>query len=122
MKSRYFTLGIVLSLVAGFALVAAGCGKAPPRKGARKVHDHSEWWCRDHGVPEEECSMCLSEDKVKRLFKDKGDWCEEHNRAKSQCFKCDPSRKETFAVRYREKFGKEPPPIAEEEAKPNDKK
>ena len=29
--------------------------------------------------------------KVADAFKAKGDWCEEHNRAESQCFKCDPT-------------------------------
>ena len=47
------------------------------------------------------------------VFKDKGDWCEKHDRAKSQCFICDPSLKEEFADKYRDKYGKEPPPIKE---------
>ena len=51
----------------------------------------------------------------------KGDWCEEHDRAKSQCFKCDPKLKEKFAAQYRAKYGKEPPPIEDEEKK-DDKK
>ena len=48
------------------------------------------------------------------MFKDKGDWCKEHGRAKSQCFKCDPALKEKFAARYRAKFNADPPPVGEE--------
>ncbi|HJZ58431.1 MAG TPA: hypothetical protein VKE74_26045 [Gemmataceae bacterium] len=75
--------------------------------GGKKVHDHSGWWCDEHGVPEDECSMCSA--KVAKEFKAKGDWCEKHDRAKSQCFICDPSLKDKFAVQYRAKEGKEPP-------------
>jgi hypothetical protein len=68
---------------------------------------HDDWWCEEHGVPEAECIMC--NDKQKNEAKDKGDWCQ-HNRAKSQCFECDPSLKEKFAAKYRAKYpGKEPP-------------
>ena len=42
-------------------------------------------------------------------FKAKGDWCDEHNRAESQCFKCDPSRAEKFAALYEAKIGEKPP-------------
>ena len=52
---------------------------------------------------------------VEKECKARGDWCEKHDRAKSQCFKCDPSLKEKFAAKYRAKYGKEPPPIGEEE-------
>ena len=45
----------------------------------------------------------------------KGDWCAKHDRAKSQCFICDPLRKEKYAAKYRAKYGKEPPPSREEE-------
>lgn len=80
----------------------------PPKKVAeKKVHDHSGWWCDEHGIPEAECSMCSG--KVAAQFKKKGDWCEKHDRAKSQCFLCDPSLKEKYAAVYRAKYGKEPP-------------
>ncbi len=49
--------------------------------------------------------MCGAAEK----YKAKGDWCAEHNRAESQCFKCDPSRAEKFAKLYEAKFGKKPP-------------
>jgi hypothetical protein len=107
----------------GLAVLALGCGgaKDAPRTEAtpkakdtevaknKPVDDHSGWWCAEHGIPEEECSMCSS--KVAKEFKAKGDWCEMHKRAKSQCFKCDPSLKEKFAAKYKAKFGTEPPPI-----------
>ena len=57
--------------------------------------------------------MCSA--KVAKAFKAKGDWCEKHDRAKSQCFICDPKLKEKFAAKYRAKYGKEPPPTEDEE-------
>src|SRR5262245_55402868 len=58
--------------------------KTPPSK-------HAGWWCTEHGIPEEECLMCLhSEDDLKK----KGDWCDKHDYCKSQCFACDPKLKE----------------------------
>lgn len=85
---------------------------------------HSGWWCDEHGMPEEECSMCSP--KVAGAFKAKGDWCDKHDRAKSQCFVCTPKLKEQFAAKYRAKYGKEPPPTEDEEKKddkkPDDKK
>jgi hypothetical protein len=88
-----------------------GTPSTPKAKPVAKYGDHSGWWCNEHGIPEEECSMC--QPKVAKEFKDKGDWCKEHTRAKSQCFICDPSLKEAFAKRYRDKYGEEPPPIKE---------
>jgi len=76
---------------------------------------HEDWWCAEHGVPEELCSLC-SEHKAKE-FKAKGDWCDLHDRAKSQCFKCDPSQYRRFAAMYQAKYGKEPPRPPEEEFK-----
>jgi hypothetical protein len=91
-----------------------GPAKPKPAAVAQKADDHSGWWCAEHGIPEEECSMCSA--KVAREAKAKGDWCKEHDRAKSQCFICDPSLKEKYAAKYRAKYGTEPPPI-EDEAK-----
>lgn len=79
---------------------------------AKTGHSHDGWWCGEHGIPEEECSMCSA--KVAAEAKKKGDWCDKHDRAKSQCFICDPKLKETYAAKYRAKYGKEPPPIEEE--------
>lgn len=124
-------------LFAGMGLVI-GCGDAAETKpkdkkvalkGEKKVDEkkeetktgvgHDGWWCDEHGIKEEECSMCNS--KVAKAFQDKKDWCKEHNRAKSQCFICDPKLKDKFAAEYRAKFGKEPP--EPEAQKPdNDKK
>jgi hypothetical protein len=125
--------GVVLSLIAAFAL--AGCGQtenkggqvkdsgaAPKEKPVqvaaakndeKKAHDHSGWWCDEHGVPEAECSMCSA--KVAAEFKKKGDWCDKHDRAMSQCFICNPKAKDKYAALYRAKYGKEPPPTEDEE-------
>ena len=118
-------------LVVAVSFVAGGCGQGDDKKSpaedkpkhgeqhtggdkgtGQKVHDHSDWWCAEHGIPEHLCSMC--NEKVAAECKKKGDWCEKHDRAKSQCFKCDPALREKFAARYRAKYGKEPPPIEEE--------
>ena len=110
------------ALAAG-ALFLVGCGDEKTKTKAsgeeKKTTDvtdtggpHSGWWCKEHGVPEEMCSLCS--EKYAQQCKAKGDWCEEHNVAKSHCFKCDPSLKEKFAAMYRAKYpGKEPPPMEE---------
>jgi len=118
-----FNLKTVSFAFASIAVLAlAGCGQQASDQGTTQVaaesheghdhaegdgHDHDGWWCAEHGIPEEECSMCSA--KAADGFKAKGDWCDEHNRAESQCFKCDPSRAEKFAKLYAAKFGHEPP-------------
>jgi hypothetical protein len=76
-------------------------------KHASGTHDHSGWWCAEHGVPEEECGQCNA--KVAAAFQKKGDWCKEHDRPDSQCFLCHPEYEAAFAARYEAKFGKKPP-------------
>ncbi|REJ91752.1 MAG: RND transporter [Planctomycetota bacterium] len=112
----------MFGLLLAFAVIATGCGQQAGDDSSRPVsktshdlgeedhdadHDHGGWWCVEHAIPEEECSLCSS--KAAAAFKAKGDWCEEHNRAESQCFKCDPSRAEKFAKLYKAKFGQAPP-------------
>lgn len=72
-------------------------------------HDHSAWWCAEHGVPEEVCGQCNS--KLAAEFQKKGDWCEEHDRPDSQCFVCHPDLQAKFAAQYEAKYGKQPPAI-----------
>lgn len=118
-----------------FALASSGCGDTAgsgsktaasggkPADGQvadKKGHDHSGWWCDEHGIPEAECSMCSA--KVAKAAKAKGDWCDKHDRAKSQCFICDPTLKEKFAAQYRAKYGKEPPAVEAEGEKKDDAK
>lgn len=122
--------GLTLGLFAGLVLLAGGCGK-PEGTGSGPVaenkdkpkdtdkpkdkdkpeekDDHSGWWCKAHGIPEHECSMC--DDEYAKKCKDKKDWCEKHDRADSQCFICHPEYKEKFAAKYRAKYGTEPPPM-----------
>jgi hypothetical protein len=71
------------------------------------VHDHSGWWCVEHGIPEAVCSMCNS--KVAAEFQKKGDWCQQHDRADSQCFVCHPELEAKFAAQYEAKYGEQPP-------------
>jgi hypothetical protein len=113
--------GIAAVALAAGVLFFAGCGddKSKPKTGATDKNQdgvtdaggpHSGWWCKEHGVPEEMCSLCSA--KYAQQCKDKGDWCEEHDVAKSHCFKCDPTLQEKFAAMYRAKYpGKEPPPM-----------
>lgn len=114
MKATLFNQPARLSLVVATALLASGCGQqasAPvgDSTSATSQDDpsHGGWWCVEHSLPEEECSMCSA--KAAEAFKAKGDWCDEHNCAESQCFQCDPSRAEKFAKLYEAKFGHAPP-------------
>jgi hypothetical protein len=97
---------------------ARATSSASDKTGHGMDADSDGWWCKEHGVPEKLCSLCMSEDEVKKQFKEKGDWCEKHDRAKSQCFKCDPKRYDYFSSLYREKFGKEPSRPPESEFEP----
>ncbi len=118
----------IVGLSAALLFAANGCGESVPapqqvaqtgkhddhKDGTHPEgdgHNHSGWWCGEHGLPEAECSLCSS--KAAAAFQAKGDWCDEHLRAKSQCFLCDPKLKEKFAAIYRAKEGKEPPTIKE---------
>jgi hypothetical protein len=74
---------------------------APPEESG---HD---WWCVDHGVKEEECSICQKE-VFKKLKPD--EICPKHpDRAKAQCFICNPELMAKNAAVYKAKYGKEPP-------------
>ncbi|WP_437186732.1 RND transporter [Planctomicrobium sp. SH668] len=113
---------LTTSLLTLTAIFAVGCGQsATPQLQTEKhadahdhtastetgSHDHSGWWCNEHGIPEEVCSMCST--KAAADFQKKGDWCKEHDRADSQCFKCHPELEAKFAAQYEAKFGKQPP-------------
>ena len=112
--SVYKNFGWSAILVAAILVVSGCAGEKPTANHSggssnttASVDDHSGWWCKEHGIPEEECSMCSA--SFAKECKDKGDWCEEHNRAESQCFKCDPSRADKYAKLYQAKFGEAPP-------------
>jgi cobalt-zinc-cadmium efflux system membrane fusion protein len=124
---RFRCISVLLPVFFSLSLMmVAGCGrttgdradegkKAPAADGAEKGHDdhaehghdHSGWWCVEHGIPEEECGMCDS--KLAAEFREKGDWCEEHNRPDSQCFICNPEKAEKYVALYEAKFGEKPP-------------
>ncbi len=131
-------LGIAaLTLLACVALLAVGCGKDEGKgdqakgkggqqkdvdaeggaqaKGKEEKGKHAGWWCEEHGVPEHLCSLCMSDAKAKTKYKDKGDWCKIHDRAQSQCFKCDPKLYAKYEAMYEAKFNKKPPRPPEEE-------
>lgn len=102
--------------IASFMLIAlglfVGCSSeepvAPPVEAtAEGEHDHSGWWCAEHGVPEGVCTRCDA--TLVAEFKDKGDWCEEHDLPDSQCFVCHPEHEAKFAAQYEAKYGEQPP-------------
>jgi cobalt-zinc-cadmium efflux system membrane fusion protein len=118
MRLGSFGKAISFALMSLLIVCGAGCGQQEGDGGTENPeaqvsdtsdegHDHGDWWCVEHGLPEEECSICSS--KAADEFKAKDDWCEEHGRAESQCFICDPSRAEKFAALYEAKFGHKPP-------------
>jgi len=80
MKSVRWTGSALFLLFAAAALIAGGCSKAPQTggkpawqpAGVADVPQHGEWWCGEHGVPEEECAQCDTDLVAK--FKAKGDW------------------------------------------------
>jgi hypothetical protein len=118
---------LLLPLLVIFLIALDGCSKNAPNAGqskgkttqeAKMAHDHSGWWCDEHGVPEEICGQCNA--KYAAECKKKGDWCEKHDRPDSQCFICHPELKEKFAAQYRAKYGKEPPPMEEEKESKNE--
>jgi hypothetical protein len=102
-------------LLAVVSVITVGCGKEKEKekvaqvKNGDKGHDHSGWWCSEHGVPEGICGQCSADAAAE--CKKKGDWCKEHDRPESQCFVCHPELKEKFAAQYRTKYGQEPPPM-----------
>lgn len=133
MRWQHWFGSFVLAGVAAVTVVSSGCtkndstaakdkakspGKADDSKQAKvdlKKDDHSGWWCAEHGIPEEKCSLCLPEAQVKTMFKDNGDWCKIHERAQSQCFKCDPALYKKFEAEYVAKYNKKPEPPPKEE-------
>jgi cobalt-zinc-cadmium efflux system membrane fusion protein len=92
---------------AGTPKDASGSSTGRAKADGSAEHDHSGWWCDEHGVPEEECGLCNA--KLAAQFQKKGDWCKEHDRPDSQCFVCHPEKATEFAARYEAKYGKRPP-------------
>lgn len=112
MTSKWiFKLCIALSLCA-LTIAVTGCDQAPPEPTPPPApvveSKHGAWWCPEHGVPEEECSICDPE--IYKQFKAKGDICPKHqDRAKSQCFICNPDLLAQARARYFGKIGKQMP-------------
>jgi hypothetical protein len=112
-----WTISLPLAALTALVLSATGCAEKDKTSGqqakakidkGKEEDKHAGWWCQEHGVPEHLCSLCLPDAEVKKKFKDQGDWCEIHHRAKSQCFKCDPSKYKEFEAMYVAKYGKKP--------------
>jgi hypothetical protein len=136
MKQLLSRGGPALALFAAIALLAGGCGQTGSTGGEAKNEnkdkpvakadgkkaedkgDHTGWWCDEHGLPESVCDQCSK--KYREAEKAKGNWCE-HNRVKTSCFTCNPGLREKYAAEYKAKFGKEPPPIEDDEKKDDGK-
>jgi hypothetical protein len=103
------------ALFVGLMVAVAGCGDKPaddkkpndkPNAGTTP-HDHSGWWCDEHGVVEAECSMCQK--KVFARLKP-SELCPKHpDRAAAQCFICNPELWEKSKAVHVAKVGAEPP-------------
>ena len=112
-RIRWCVLGAMLTSVGLFAGCSNSASKpeAPAKPTATAEsdadHAHGEWWCAEHGVPEEICAQCDVE--LVADFKAKGDWCAEHDRPDSQCFICNPEKEKEFAAQYEAKYGSQPP-------------
>src|SRR5438128_2471381 len=110
-----------LAAVTAAFVVAVGCsqpaGTEAPKEKAKNDKDkpkekeepkHDGWWCDEHGVPEDECSMCSR--KILKEAKDKGELCPKHpDRSKDQCFICNPDLWDKSAARYKAKENKDAP-------------
>lgn len=112
---KLWLIGFLISGV----FVAAGCGQpVASTTSAKKDKElaqatepsgagHEGWWCDEHGVPEEECSMCKPK-LYKKLKPD--EICPKHrDRAKAQCFICNPELWEKSKAEYVAKMMKDPP-------------
>lgn len=109
------TLAIAVAITSGCGHSGSAPAQVENRKDAHDEqaapeangHDHSGYWCNEHGVPEAICGQCNS--KVAAEFQRKGDWCKEHDRPDSQCFTCHAELEAKFAAQYEAKYGKKPP-------------
>lgn len=126
LRQSLFCRVLTLSICGALGLFLAGCNKSTDKPDAKVTeaghdehdghdhaghdhagHSHDDWWCAEHGVPEEVCAQCNS--KLVAEFKAKNDWCKEHDRPDSQCFICHPEYQANFAALYEGKYGKQPP-------------
>lgn len=108
---------LIAFLPAAVLMLSPGCARDIPdspsgdkhaAKGkAKHQHVHGEWWCDEHGVPEEICARCKPD--LVADFKKKNDWCDKHDRPRSQCFICEPQLFARYAAQYETRYGKKPP-------------
>lgn len=52
------------------------------------VASRADWKACPHGVPDEVCVRCRPERAAS--YRQRGDWCPEHDRPESQCLECHP--------------------------------
>lgn len=112
MTPKVWVRAALCAVFAVMVFAVVGCGESsgtgkPLMAKREKAHEHGEWWCDEHGVPEDVCAQCHA--KLVAGFKEKKDWCDKHNRPDSQCFICHPEKKAEWAKMYEDKYGKKPP-------------
>ncbi len=69
--------------------VLLGCAPATHgRSTSMSIASSADWKACEHRVPAEVCVRC----HPKRIpaYKERGDWCPEHDRPESQCLECSP--------------------------------
>ena len=106
--------GLVLAALTTTAFAEKGkektiTGEAKCAKCALKEGSKCQTVIQTEAKDGKKVTYYLVNNDVAKAFHDKGDWCDKHDRAKSQCFICDPGLREKFAAEYRAKYGKEPP-------------
>lgn len=97
----------IYTVVAALAILGSGCGETGRSEAPASVASASAApvvplvkvnkpvdWCREHGVPESQCTRC-NKDLIPE-FQKKGDWCAKHGLPETQCIQCDPKRAETL--------------------------
>jgi thiol-disulfide isomerase/thioredoxin len=78
-----------IGLFAVGVMAMAGCaGPAHGTISSSSIASRHDWKACPHRVPEEVCVRCKPERAAS--FKQKGDWCPEHDVPESQCLECHP--------------------------------
>ena len=79
-----------VGLFAAAAVAVAGCASQPAHGTitSASIASRHDWKACPHRVPEEVCVRCKPERAAS--YKQKGDWCPEHDVPESQCLECHP--------------------------------
>jgi hypothetical protein len=86
--SKLVRVVAVCSILAALPAVAAAEGHPHGDPAAPQAASDQKQETCEHGVGKAICSRCNP--KLAAVYKAKGDWCSEHQRAESQCVLCHP--------------------------------